>query len=228
MQALVNHGSPVPIVDAVRKTFTGKTGCVVPIATNSWATSPHILLHRLPRRAAERPGESEHHAVDAGQTPGESRTGRDTGTPEPGLVGETGIAAAGQTFHQDQEAAEISRPTLGRGKSILQLRELRVRHRARQAQRPGDLARRTTGRSAGETPATFPAPAGPHRYLSALGGRRARAAPQPGAAPGPSQDLLQPGRRQRRSALRALQHEKHRLGAGLGGAARPPGRRRAS
>jgi hypothetical protein len=107
MQALVNHGAPVPIVDAVRETFTGKTGRVVPIATNSWATPLKFLYIGYPEGSQNDPANPNTTRWALAKHLASRVPDGTPGTPEPGLVGETGVATAGRTFHQEQEAAEI-------------------------------------------------------------------------------------------------------------------------
>jgi hypothetical protein len=106
MQALVSTGPAVPIVDAVRKTFAGKTGRVVPIATNGWAQLLRYVYPTLPvGLVGDAPEGTSRWALSnlrARQVP----LGR-PGEPEPGLQGETGIAQAGRVYNQAAEAGEI-------------------------------------------------------------------------------------------------------------------------
>lgn len=107
MQALVDNGNPVPVVDAVRKTFTGKTGRVVPIATSSWATPLRNIYPGHPTGAAtDAPSGNTTRWALCNMLASRVPAGT-PGTPQPGLEGETGIANAGRFFNQAAEAAEI-------------------------------------------------------------------------------------------------------------------------
>lgn len=107
IQALIDTGNPVPVVDAVRKTFTGKTGRVVPIATASWATP---LRWVFPGKPVGAPTDAPAHDTTrwafckylAARVP----TGTPN-TPEPGLEGETGVAQAGRWFNMGAQTSQI-------------------------------------------------------------------------------------------------------------------------
>jgi hypothetical protein len=113
MQALMDAGNPVPVVDAVRKTFTGKTGRVVPLFTNTWANSlkgggstpdPYYLKDLgAPTDAPSKFGTRWALAnLLASWLPDGSLA-----VPEPGLRGESGANSAGDNWNVAVAAAQI-------------------------------------------------------------------------------------------------------------------------
>jgi hypothetical protein len=121
MQMLVDAGNPVPVVDAVRKTFAGKTGRVVPLFTNTWATS--IKGGALKDDALVEQWLQPYFAKPVG-TPRDAASIMTTrwalaaalagwlprgnpGKPEPGLEGESGIPVAGLAYDQGAAMSEI-------------------------------------------------------------------------------------------------------------------------
>jgi hypothetical protein len=121
MQVLLDAGHPVPVVDAVRKTFAGKTGRVVPLFTNTWANSikggvlkDDTLAERFMQPYFARP-------VGTRRDPASLITTRwaliasltgwlprgNPGKPEPGLEGESGISQAGLVYDAAEAATQI-------------------------------------------------------------------------------------------------------------------------
>jgi hypothetical protein len=108
MQALLETGHPVPVVDAVRKTFTGKTGRIVPLFTNTWA---NVFKQGTPYHSMPAGAQGDAPAVNTTQWGYAAKLvqwlhhGSLDG--EPGLRGESGIATAGEWYDQAVAVAQI-------------------------------------------------------------------------------------------------------------------------
>ena len=95
-----------PVIDAVRNSFAGKTGRVVPVDTESWAGGLRHLYIRLPDgnrgddHFRSRWGLAKRYAS---RVP----TGGGFETRPPGLQGEAGEASGGGAFQADQEEWQI-------------------------------------------------------------------------------------------------------------------------
>ncbi|MFK7764593.1 MAG: hypothetical protein AB8B62_15135 [Roseobacter sp.] len=95
-----------PVIDAVRNSFAGKTGRVVPINTEAWAAALRGPYIGLPQGQAtddhfqSRWGLANKYAL---RVP----TGSNFESNPPGLEGETGTAAGGAAFQSNREAQQI-------------------------------------------------------------------------------------------------------------------------
>ncbi len=95
-----------PVVDAIRKTFAGKTGRVVPVPTGSWGAALSLVYITKPDGA---PGDNSFNTRWGAAEKYAPRVERGVGFegPPPGLAGEAGTAAGGGNFNQAEEARQI-------------------------------------------------------------------------------------------------------------------------